>query len=141
MPLLRLLSFGIVCPERAWLPRVQGDALRWPRSTAGCSSADSYIYGFALQEASLPFDTGEETAELAQAMLARFPADQYPYLAEFTFEHVLQPGYDYGSEYEYGLDLILDGLDSALRTARLRSARRAGQRGYGALVMATKVMR
>src|SRR6266545_6827352 len=53
---------------------------------------DSYIYGFALQEASLPFDTGEETAELAQAMLAQFPADQYPYLAEFTFEHVRQPG-------------------------------------------------
>ena len=79
---------------------------------------DSYIYGFALQEASLPFYTGEETAELAQALLAQFPADQYPYLAEFTFEHVLQPGYDYGSEYEYGLDLILDGLDSALRTAR-----------------------
>src|SRR4249919_1769503 len=78
---------------------------------------DSYIYGFALQEASLPFDTGEETAELAQAMLAQFPADQYPYLAEFTCEHVLQPGYDYGSEYEYGLDLVLDGLDRALRTA------------------------
>src|SRR6185312_11276569 len=67
---------------------------------------DSYIYGFALQEASLPFDTGEETAELAQAMLARFPSEQYPHLAEFTFEHVLRPGYDYGSEYEYGLDLI-----------------------------------
>jgi AcrR family transcriptional regulator len=78
---------------------------------------DSYIYGFALQEASLPFDTGEETAELAQAMLAQFPAEDYPHLAEFTFEHVLQPGYDYGREYEYGLDLILDGLDRALRTA------------------------
>jgi AcrR family transcriptional regulator len=78
---------------------------------------DSYIYGFALQEASLPFDTGEETAELAQAMLARFPAQEYPHLAEFTFRHVLQPGYDYGSEYEYGLDLILDGLDRALRVA------------------------
>ena len=78
---------------------------------------DSYIYGFALQEASLPFDTGEETAELAQAMLAQFPAQEYPHLAEFTFRHVLQPGYDYGSEYEYGLDLILDGLDRALRAA------------------------
>ena len=76
---------------------------------------DSYIYGFALQEASLPFDTGEETAELAQAMLAQFPAQEYPHLAEFTFRHVLQPGYDYGSEYEYGLDLILDGLDRALQ--------------------------
>jgi AcrR family transcriptional regulator len=79
---------------------------------------DSYIYGFALQEASLPFDTGDETAELAQAMLAQFPVEQYPHLAEFTFEHVLRPGYDYGSEYEYGLELILDGLDRALRAAR-----------------------
>jgi AcrR family transcriptional regulator len=78
---------------------------------------DSYIYGFALQEASLPFDTADETAELAQAMLAQFPAGEYPHLAEFTFKHVLQPGYDYGSEYEYGLNLILDGLDRALRAA------------------------
>jgi len=27
------------------------------------SLLDSYIYGFALQEASLPFDTPEQTAE------------------------------------------------------------------------------
>jgi AcrR family transcriptional regulator len=78
------------------------------------SALDSYSYGFALQEASLPFDTGPETAELAQAMLDQFPAAQYPHLAEFTFEHVLQPGYDYGSEYEYGLDLILDGVERDL---------------------------
>ena len=83
---------------------------------------DSYIYGFALQEASLPFDTGAETSELAQAILAQFPADTYPHLAEFTFEHVLQPGYDYGSEYEFGLDLILDGLESALRRAKATPA-------------------
>jgi AcrR family transcriptional regulator len=81
------------------------------------SALDSYIYGFALQEASLPFDTGEETAELAQAMLAQFPADEYPHLAEFTFKHVLRPGYDYASEYEFGLDLILDGLARALDAA------------------------
>ena len=81
------------------------------------SALDSYSYGFALQEASLPFDTGPETAELAQEMLAQFPAAEYPHLAEFTFEHVLQPGYDYGSEYEYGLDLILDGLERDLKAA------------------------
>jgi AcrR family transcriptional regulator len=78
------------------------------------SALDSYIYGFALQEASLPFDTGEQTSELAQAIVAQFPADEYPHLAEFTFEHVLRPGYDYGSEYQFGLDLILDGLEKAL---------------------------
>ncbi len=77
------------------------------------SVLDSYIYGFALQEASLPFDTAEETAELAQAILAQIPADEYPHLTELTVEHVLQPGYDYGDEFEFGLDLILDGLERA----------------------------
>jgi AcrR family transcriptional regulator len=81
------------------------------------SALDSYSYGFALQEASLPFETGPETAELAQAMLAQFPAAEYPHLAEFTFEHVLQPGYDYASESEYGLDLILDGVERDLNAA------------------------
>ena len=81
------------------------------------SALDSYIYGFALQEATLPFDTGSETSELAQAILAPFSAGEYPHLAELTFEHVLKPGYDYGSEYEFGLDLILDGLEAALDMA------------------------
>ncbi|HTE70061.1 MAG TPA: TetR/AcrR family transcriptional regulator [Actinomycetes bacterium] len=77
------------------------------------SVLDSYIYGFALQEANLPFDTPEETAEVAQAIMAEFPADEYPHLTEMTVEHVLQPGYDYGNEFLFGLDLILDGLDQA----------------------------
>jgi AcrR family transcriptional regulator len=82
------------------------------------SALDSYIYGFALQERGLPFDTPQETAALAQVMLARFPADQYPHLAEFMFGHLLQAGYDYGDEYEFGLDLILDGLERVHRTAQ-----------------------
>jgi AcrR family transcriptional regulator len=81
------------------------------------SLLDSYIYGFALQETSLPFTTPEETGEVAQAMMAEFPADAYPHLTEITVEHVLQPGYSYASEYLFGLDLILDGLERALATA------------------------
>src|SRR4051812_37918580 len=81
------------------------------------AALDSYIYGFAMQERALPFDTPEQTAELAQAILARFPVDEYPHLAELTFEHVLQPDYDFAKEYEFGLDLLLDGLDNALRNA------------------------
>jgi AcrR family transcriptional regulator len=77
------------------------------------SLLDSYVYGFALQEASLPFDTPQETAEVAQAIMADFPADTYPHLTELAIQHVLQPGYDYGNEYEFGLDLILDGLERA----------------------------
>ena len=82
------------------------------------SALDSYIYGFTLQERGLPFDTPQQSAALAQVMLARFPAGQYPHLAEFMFGHVLQPGYDYGNEYEYGLDLILDSLERAHHTAQ-----------------------
>lgn len=77
------------------------------------SALDSYIYGFALQQRSLPFETGEQAAELADAILAQFPADDYPHLAELTVQHVLQPGYDYGHEFEFGLDLLLDGLENA----------------------------
>ena len=77
------------------------------------SALDSYIYGFALQEASLPFETSEELAAVADTILGHLPADEYPHLTEMTVEHVLQPGYDYGDEFEFGLDLILDGLERA----------------------------
>ena len=77
------------------------------------SVLDSYIYGFALQERSLPFHTPEETAELAHDNLVGFSAATYPHLAELTTQHVLRPGYDHGNEFEFGLDLILDGLESA----------------------------
>src|SRR5215216_4220189 len=79
------------------------------------SLLDAYVYGFALQETSLPFSTPEETAEVAQSLMAEFPAAEYPHLTAFAVEHVLQPGYDYGDEFLFGLDLILDGLDLAHR--------------------------
>jgi AcrR family transcriptional regulator len=95
------------------------------------SLIDSYIYGFALQEATLPLgDTEAETAEVARMMLAQVPADEFPNLTELTEEHILQPGYDYGEEFGFGIDLILEGLErdrnggvSAPATTRRRSAR------------------
>jgi hypothetical protein len=74
---------------------------------------DSYIYGFALQEANLPATGGVDMADLATAITAHLPASEYPHLLELTTEHVLQPGYDFGVEFEFGLDLILDGLETA----------------------------
>jgi hypothetical protein len=71
------------------------------------------VYGAALQEAALPFDTPEEAEAVATAMIDQFPADAYPHLAAFTFEHVLRPGYDFGEEFEFGLTLVLDGLEAA----------------------------
>jgi hypothetical protein len=81
------------------------------------SVLDSYIYGFALQESSLPFETSEELAEVAGAIMANLPVDEYPHFTEMAVEHALQPGYDYADEFEFGLDLILDGIERARTTS------------------------
>jgi AcrR family transcriptional regulator len=77
------------------------------------SLLDSYIYGFALTKMNLPFETGS-VAEAAQTMLEPFAVDAYPNLVAFITEHAMRPGYDYGNEFEYGLDVILDGLERRL---------------------------
>ena len=79
------------------------------------SAIDAYVYGFALQERALPFDSVEEAEQVGRQIFARMPPGRYPHLTELTVEHVLRPGYDYGREFEYGLDLVLDGLDRAHR--------------------------
>ncbi|AQA25255.1 bacterial regulatory, tetR family protein [Rhodococcus sp. MTM3W5.2] len=84
-----------------------------PMAAHAFAVLDSYIYGFALQEAALPFEGPQETEDLAQAILEGMPADEFPHLTELAVEHVLQPGYEFGSEFEFGLDLILDGLERA----------------------------
>ncbi len=77
---------------------------------------DSYLYGFALQEANLPVGgEADETdvAEAVEAVTGHLSAEQYPNLLALTTEHVMQPGYDFGAEFLYGLNLILDGLEAA----------------------------
>lgn len=78
------------------------------------SALDSYTYGFAMQEPSLPFDTAQETVGVVQAIMAQFPHGEYPHLTELATEHVMKPGYSYANEFEYGLRLILDGLERDL---------------------------
>jgi Tetracyclin repressor-like, C-terminal domain len=78
---------------------------------------DAHLYGFVVQEQSLAFDGSEDLAELGAQMLERLPADELPHLREFTLEHALRPGYDFGDEFDHGLDLILDGLARLLRGA------------------------
>lgn len=75
------------------------------------SALDSYIYGFALQEQSLPFETRDEVGEVSERMLSRFPADEYPHLAATIVEHINRSGWEYSDEFSFGLELILDGLE------------------------------
>jgi AcrR family transcriptional regulator len=81
------------------------------------SLLDSYIYGFALTKMNLPFETTTDIAEMAESMLEPFPVGEYPNLAAFISEHAMKPGYDYANEFEYGLDVLLDGLERVGETA------------------------
>lgn len=71
---------------------------------------DSYVYGFALSETSLPINGPETVTDVAESMMRHFSADTYPHLVEFAIEHILKPGYDFGDEFEFGLNLVLDAL-------------------------------
>jgi AcrR family transcriptional regulator len=77
---------------------------------------DSYTYGFALQEQTIPFETPEESAEMAKTTVGERGAE-YPYLAEVV-EELGKRGYDYTEEFEFGLDFILEGLERLRRTIR-----------------------
>jgi AcrR family transcriptional regulator len=75
------------------------------------SILDSYIYGFALQQINLPFQTADQTAEVLETMMVHMTPSEYPYLMEIALEHVLKPGYSYANEFEIGLELILEGFE------------------------------
>jgi AcrR family transcriptional regulator len=79
------------------------------------SVQDAYIYGFALQEQTLGFETPDSAGEAAQRRAVAVGAlDDYPYLAEVV-RRLPETGYDNAAEFEWGLDLILDGLDRRRR--------------------------
>ncbi|GAA5084603.1 AcrR family transcriptional regulator [Thermocatellispora tengchongensis] len=83
-------------------------------SIAGAAHAvsvlDGYIYGFTIQELSLPFESSADLEDVAGALVERMPRDEFPHLTEMILEHALKPGYSYAEEFDIGLDLILDGL-------------------------------
>jgi AcrR family transcriptional regulator len=77
---------------------------------------DSYVYGFALQERVLPFDTTEEMAALAERMVGQMPPGEFPLLGEMA-ARAIAGDYDWATEeYEFGLELILDGLERVMRS-------------------------
>ncbi len=83
------------------------------------SVQDAYIYGFALQQNDMASETPEDFAAYATQQAVDY-ADvlaDYPHLVEVVAGHVAQAGYDYDSEFLFGLDVILDGLEPLLGAA------------------------
>jgi AcrR family transcriptional regulator len=72
---------------------------------------DSHITGFTLWIVSMPFETHEELVSLAEGFLPTVSSEKFPYFVEHAEQHLLPPDPDEKSEFEFGLDLILDGLE------------------------------
>lgn len=88
---LREAGFSVEMADHAW------------------NAIDSHIYGFTLQEINFPIEAAEYSA-VAENYLSQIPADQYPYLNQLT-HHVIEGDYDGIHDFEFGLELILDGLE------------------------------
>ncbi|GAA5509402.1 TetR/AcrR family transcriptional regulator [Novipirellula caenicola] len=109
-------------------PNVGPAMLRYVDATIGClveagfsyamadhawNAIDSYVYGFTLQKLNFPFQP-DEYAEVAKAYLPQIPADEYPYLNGMSQE-MISGHHDGLHELQFGLDLILDGLERLQR--------------------------
>ena len=77
------------------------------------NTLDSHLYGFTLQELNLPFEV-EEAQRVSADVLTKLSAEEYPHVAE-VITHVMQSGRE--EDFEFGLDLILDGLARILERA------------------------
>ena len=71
---------------------------------------DAYVYGFVVSELSLPLAQGAEAFARGTAVTAA----EHPYLVELAVTEVFGTTYRYADEFDYGLDLILDGLQARL---------------------------
>jgi AcrR family transcriptional regulator len=87
-----------------------------PLTGHAMSILDSYVHGFAQQEASLPLDPSGDIGGATKDIMApreQMMAQAFPNLADMAVSLILQPGYAYGHEFDFGLKLILDGIAAA----------------------------
>jgi len=87
-----------------------------PLTGHAMSILDSYVHGFAQQEASLPLDPSGDIGGATKDIMApreQVMAQAFPNLADMAVSLILQPGYAYGHEFDFGLKLILDGIAAA----------------------------
>ena len=77
---------------------------------------DAHLYGFVLQETSLPFEGEADLAALGAEIIGPEVRAAYPHFTAYAEGRAMQPGFVFGDEFEVGLDLVLEALE------RLRAA-------------------
>ena len=114
-PMLIMSRFNIGPGMTRYLDATLGRLREGGFSISGALDAwhtlDSHIYGFTLQELSLPFDI-EESPQVSAAVLGQLSAQRFPHVVEVITE-IMQTGRQ--EDFAFGLELILDGLERTLR--------------------------
>lgn len=81
-----------------------------PMTVHAVTVLNIYIYGAAEQYARLNFSDSQEAAEFSETIKEQFPIEEYPYLGEIITKHMMKAHYNAREEFEFGLNLILDGI-------------------------------
>lgn len=108
----------ILTHHEAVLSCLRGGGLSVGLTAHAYAVIDSFVYGFAMQEANLPSHGEADIAQVAQQILQSMDAERHPSLVELARQHVLQPGYSFGASFEVGLDLLLNGLTGLAEAER-----------------------
>ena len=77
------------------------------------SLLDSYVYGFGIQQFNVSASGDASTEEMAEAILAYIPPEEYPYLHRLA-SRAMESGWDAEADFGFGLEIILDGLERIL---------------------------
>jgi hypothetical protein len=83
-------------------------------SARAFSVLDSYIYGFGRQQLNLSAGGDMSPEEMAEAFLQAVPTDEFPYLRELVVDYAIPSGYDEAADFDFGLTLIIEGLERLL---------------------------
>jgi AcrR family transcriptional regulator len=78
----------------------------------GYHAIESHIMGFTLWEVGMDLGSREDLKDLATEFLQRLSGDEFPHLGEHIQQHLKPRHPDDQGEFAFGLDLILDGLES-----------------------------
>jgi AcrR family transcriptional regulator len=109
----RLPGEALLAHHDAVLGCLLANGFSMPMAAHAFSALDAYVYGFVLTEQTVPFEAGG-AEEFAAGVEQFIPAERYPHLSAMLHEQVLGHGYDFADEFEFGLELILDGLQRRL---------------------------
>jgi AcrR family transcriptional regulator len=112
-----MMSTAVISPGRMrWMESVlktlREAGFSVEQSCHAYHALDSHVIGFTLWQASFP--AGAELRALAERALSELSPDEFPYAAEHIRHHLVEPVPSAKSEFEFGLDLILDGLERML---------------------------